>query len=202
MSDAVSTIALVAGLGWASGMRLYAVLFFLGVIHHTGVAVLPQSLQVLAHPAVMAASGTLFVAEFFADKVPGFDTLWDALHTFVRIPAGALLAAFAVAADDPGLALAAGLLGGAIAAGSHFFKAGGRALINTSPEPFSNWAASVTEDVSSLAILWIALKYPLLLLGALVLFIIAVLWLLPRMWRGIRHLVETIRRLSAARPGG
>ena len=100
--DTVSTVALVAGLGWASGMRLYAVLFFLGVIHHAGAAALPASLQVLAHPAVMAVSGALFAIEFFVDKMPGFDTLWDAVHTFVRIPAGALLAAYAVSADDPG----------------------------------------------------------------------------------------------------
>ena len=202
MSDAVSTIALITGLGWASGMRLYAVLFFLGVLHHTGAVVLPESLHVLAHPAVMAVSGALFVAEFFADKVPGFDTLWDALHTFVRIPAGGLLAAFAVAGDDPGLALAAGLLGGAVAAGSHFVKAGGRALINVSPEPFSNWAASLGEDVSALAILWFALKYPLILLAALAIFIVVAIWLLPKLWRGIKRLLEAIRRLHAVRPGG
>jgi hypothetical protein len=202
MSDAVSTIALVAGLGWASGMRLYAVLFFLGVVHHTGVAVLPESLQALAHPAVMAVSGALFVTEFFADKVPGFDTLWDVLHTFVRIPAGAALAAFAVAADDPGFALAAGLLGGAIAAGTHLFKAGGRALINASPEPFSNWSASLGEDVSSLAILWLALKYPLLLLLALAAFIVAAIWLMPKIWRGLKRVVAAVRRLNTVPPHG
>jgi hypothetical protein len=200
--DTVSTVALIAGLGWASGMRLYAVLFFLGVVHHAGAAVLPQSLQVLAHPAVMAASGVLFATEFFADKVPGFDTLWDALHTFVRIPAGALLAAFAVAADDPGYALAAGLLGGVVAAGSHFAKAGGRVLINTSPEPFSNWAASLGEDFFALAILWSALKYPLVLLAALAIFLVAALWLLPRLWRGIKRLLGTIRLLTTFRLGG
>jgi hypothetical protein len=194
--DTVSTFALITGLGWASGMRLYAVLFFLGVVHHAGAAVLPQGLVVLAHPAVMAASGVLFATEFFADKVPGFDTLWDALHTFVRIPAGALLAAFAVAADDPGYALAAGLLGGVVAAGSHFAKAGGRVLINTSPEPFSNWAASLAEDFSSLAILWFALKYPLVLLAALAIFVLVLLWLLPRLWRGIMRLLGTIRLLT------
>src|SRR5262245_13251815 len=132
--DALSTIALVAGLGWASGMRLYAVLFALGVLHHAGWYALPQNLVALAHPAVMGVAGTLFVTEFFADKIPGFDTLWDALHTFVRIPGGALLAALAVAGNDPGLALAAALLGGLVAAGTHFTKAGGRALINVSPE--------------------------------------------------------------------
>jgi len=192
--DTVSTVALVAGLGWASGMRLYAVLFFLGLIHHAGAAALPASLQVLAHPAVMAVSGALFAVEFFVDKVPGFDTLWDAVHTFVRIPAGALLAAYAISADEPALALAAGLLGGAVAAGTHLFKAGGRAVINTTPEPFSNWTASLTEDVSALAIVWFALKYPLALLAALAIFLAVVLWLAPKLWRGIRRLFEALRR--------
>ena len=202
--DPLSSVALVAGLGWASGLRLYAVLFFLGVIHHIGAAALPESLQVLAHPAVMAVSGTLFAVEFFVDKVPGFDTLWDAVHTFVRIPAGALLAAYAVSADDPGMALAAGLLGGVVAAGTHLTKAGGRAAINASPEPFSNWAASLTEDFSALAILWIALKYPLLLLAALVIFLAVALWLIPKLWRGIKRLLEAIRRIPRSgfhRPG-
>jgi len=199
--DIVSTSALIAGLGWASGMRLYAVLFFLGVLHHAGAAPLPASLQILAHPAVMAASGTLFVTEFFADKVPGFDTLWDALHTFVRIPAGALLAAFAVAADDPGLALAAGLVGGIVTAGSHFAKAGARVLINASPEPFTNWATSLSEDFFSLAILWTALKYPLALLVAFALFLVIALWLLPKLWRGIKRLLEAIQRLHTFRRG-
>ena len=202
--DVVSTVALVTGLGWASGLRLYAVLFFLGVIHHAGAAALPDTLQVLAHPAVMAVSGALFAIEFFVDKLPGFDTLWDAVHTFVRIPAGALLAAYAISADDPGLALAAGLLGGVVAAGTHLAKAGGRALINASPEPLSNWTASLTEDFSALAIVWIALKYPLLLLAALVIFLVAALWLIPKLWRGIKRLLNAIRRIPRSgfhRPG-
>ncbi len=177
-------------------------LFFLGVLHYAGAAPLPTSLQMLAYPAVMAASVTLFVTEFFTDKVPGFDTLWDALHTFVRIPAGALLAAFAVAADDPGLALAAGLIGGVVTAGSHFAKAGARVLINASPEPFTNWATSLSEDFFSLAILWTALKYPLALLVAFALFVVIVLWLLPKLWRGIKRLLDAIRRLPAFRRGG
>lgn len=193
--DALSTIALIAGLGWASGVRLYAVLFFLGVLHHAGVYTLPANLQVLTHPAVMAVSGVLFFIEFFADKIPGVDTLWDAVHTFIRIPAGAILAAAAVAGADPGLAIAAGLLGGVIAAGTHFAKAGGRALINTSPEPFSNWVASFGEDTLALAGLWAALKYPLVFLALLVLFILFVLWLLPRLWGGARRVFTTIRQL-------
>lgn len=184
--DTLSTIALIAGLGWASGVRLYAVLFFLGILQQTGLYVLPPNLQVLAHPAVMAVSGVLFLLEFFADKVPGFDTLWDAVHTFIRIPAGAVLAAAAVAGSDPGLAIAAGLLGGTIAAGTHLFKAGGRALINASPEPFSNWTTSFGEDALSLAGITIALVYPLLFLILFGVFVVLAIWLLPKLWRGMK----------------
>jgi hypothetical protein len=198
MMDAVSTIALAAGLGWASGLRLYAVLFFLGVLHQMGIYPLPESLAPLAHPAVMTVAGVLFVTEFFADKIPGFDTLWDAVHTFLRIPGGALLAAFAVAGDDPGFAIAAGLLGGVIAAGSHLTKAGARALINTSPEPVTNWSASLGEDVLSLGIVWLALKHPLLLLAALLLFILLVAWLAPKVWRGLKRLAQALRRFAGS----
>lgn len=188
------TLALITGLGWTSGLRFYAVLFFLGLLHRTGIYALPGSLEVLAHPWVLGISGLLFVTEFFADKIPGVDTLWDAIHTFIRIPGGALLAAAAVAGGDPGLGLAAGLLGGTMAAGAHFTKAGSRALINISPEPFSNWTASFTEDAVSLGALWMALQYPLLFLGLLALFVLAALWLLPKLWRGVRRVAAVIFR--------
>jgi len=193
--DAVSTLALIAGLGWASGVRLYAVLFFLGILHHATIIELPPHLELLAHPAVMVVSGLLFITEFFADKIPGFDSIWDAVHTFIRIPGGALLAAAAVAQGDQGLALAAGLLGGVFAAGAHFTKAGGRMLINTSPEPFSNWTASLGEDALSFAVLWSAFKYPLLLLIGLAIFVVAVALLAPRLLRGVRNVFAAIRRL-------
>jgi len=194
--DTFSTLALVTGVGWASGVRLYALIFFLGVLHNTGVYVLPHNLQVLAHPAVMTASGLLFAVEFFADKLPGFDSLWDAVHTFIRIPAAALLGAAAIVGGDPGLVVAAGLLSGAIAAGTHLTKAGSRVLINASPEPLSNWVASFSEDALALAGVWTALKYPMLFLLLLVAFLLLVLWLLPRLWRGIKRVFATIGRLS------
>lgn len=193
--DTLSTLALTAGLGWASGVRLYAVVFFLGALHHAAILELPQDLMILAHPAVMVVSGLLFLTEFFADKIPGFDSLWDAVHTFIRIPGGALLAAAAVAHGDPGLALAAGLLGGVFAAGAHFTKAGGRMLINASPEPFSNWAASFGEDALVIGVVWSAFKYPLLLLAGLALFVIAVALLAPRLIRGVRNVFAAIRRV-------
>ncbi|OGA38986.1 MAG: hypothetical protein A3G24_10820 [Betaproteobacteria bacterium RIFCSPLOWO2_12_FULL_62_13] len=196
--DPLTAIAMAAGLAWASGVRLYAVLFFLGVLHHAEIYTLPANLQILAHPAVMSVSGLLFFLEFFADKIPGVDTLWDAVHTFIRIPAGAVLAAAAVANADPGLALVAGLLGGAIAAGAHLAKAGGRALINTSPEPFSNWIASLGEDFLSVLGVLAALMYPLIFLGLLALFLVFVVWLLPRIWRSVKRVFAALRHL----PGG
>jgi hypothetical protein len=188
------SLALITGLGWTSGIRFYAVLFLLGILHRSGLHMLPASLEVLAHPWVIAVSGLLCITEFRADKIPGVDSLWDAVHTFIRIPGGALLAAAAVMDSDPGLALAAGLLGGTVAAGAHFTKAGSRALINLSPEPFSNWAASLTEDVATVAALWTLLKYPLVFLGLLALFMLIAAWLLPRLWRGLRQLASGFNR--------
>ena len=188
------SLALITGLGWTSGIRFYAVLFLLGILHRNGLHMLPASLEMLAHPWVIAVSGLLCITEFLADKIPGVDSLWDAVHTFIRIPGGALLATAAVIDSDPGLALAAGLLGGTIAAGAHFTKAGSRALINLSPEPFSNWAASLTEDVAVVAALWTLLKYPLVLLGVIALFVLIAAWLLPRLWRGLRQITRGFRR--------
>ncbi len=186
---------MAAGLGWASGLRLYAVLFFLGALHHFGVVTLPADLEIVAHPAVMAVSGTLFVIEFGADKIPGFDSVWDTFQTFIRIPGGALLAAAAVADHSGALALAAAVLGGTLAAGAHFTKAGGRVLINTSPEPFSNWTASLAEDALAAGMVWFAFKHPLLAAAILIALVALMLWLLPKLWRGVRRVIKAARAL-------
>ncbi len=193
--EALASLATAAGLGWASGVRLYAVVFFLGLLQFFGIYTLPADLQTLGNPWVMGASGFMFLVEFLADKIPGFDSVWDAAHTFVRIPAGALLAAAAVAGGDADLGVAAALLGGAVAAGSHVTKASTRALINTSPEPLSNWTASFSEDALSLGAVWMALVYPLLLLALLVVFFILAIWLLPKIWRGLKRVLASIRLL-------
>src|SRR5690606_5713717 len=133
----VATLALTLGVGWASGINLYAAVFVLGFAGATGNITLPDQLQVLQDPLVMGAAGVMYLVEFFADKTPGVDTGWDAIHTFIRIPAGALLAAGAVGDVTPALEVAAGLLGGTMAGASHLTKASSRVLINTSPEPFS-----------------------------------------------------------------
>jgi hypothetical protein len=190
--DPITTVATAAGLAWASGLRLYAVLFAAGVAHLTGVAALPEDLRILAHPLVLAVSGALFLVEFLADKIPGVDTVWDAVHTFIRIPAGALLAVGALAPVDAPLTLAAALVGGTLAGSSHFTKAGGRVLINASPEPVSNWAASLSEDAVALTAVWAALKYPLVLLALLVVLVALSFWMLPKILRAVRSLVSRL----------
>jgi hypothetical protein len=190
--DTWQLVALAAALGIASGLRLYAVLFIVGAAGYLGWVDLPSGLATLAHPLVLAASGFMCFVEFFTDKIPGVDSLWDVVHTLIRIPAGAALAAGVFGDSSAAMMLAAAILGGTLAAGSHFTKAGSRAVINTSPEPFSNWAASLTEDLAVGGLLWLAIAYPLVA-GIVVLAVIALmLWLLPKAWRAARRLFNRL----------
>jgi len=189
----LQTVALASLLAWASGIRLYLVIFAVGLAGNLGYIDLPAGLQVLAHPWVLGTAGFLVLMEFLVDKVPGLDSLWDTAHTFIRIPAGALLAAGATGDSLSALTVAAGLLGGTITAGTHFTKAGGRALINASPEPFSNWGASFTEDALVLGGIWFAFQHPLVFLAALVLFLALAIWLLPKLWRGVSSILRGLR---------
>ncbi len=186
MEHQLVSIAIAAALAWASGIRLYAVLFLTGLaghLHWFGWNS-PQSFALLSHPIVLCASGLLLFTEFFADKIPGIDSLWDAIHTFIRIPAGALLAAGVIGSQDgEAWTLAAALLGGTITAGTHFMKAGSRAAINTSPEPVSNWAASFTEDAMVLGGLWLAIQHPIIFLALLLLFVLLAIWIVPKLFR-------------------
>lgn len=187
--DTWQLVAIAATLGFASGLRLYAVLFVVGAAGYLGWVQLPPGLAVLSHPLVLAASGFMCFVEFFADKVPGVDSLWDVVHTLLRIPAGAALAASVFGDSSSSAMLAAAILGGTLAAGSHLTKASTRALVNTSPEPFSNWGASLTEDVAVGGLLWLALAHPLAAAIAMVLMIALMLWLLPKVWRTGRRMV-------------
>ncbi|OSM00183.1 DUF4126 domain-containing protein [Magnetofaba australis] len=191
----IALIALSMGTAWASGLNLYATLLVLGLGATTGQVTLPPGLEMVSHPLVIGAAGLMYAVEFFADKVPGVDTFWDTLHTFVRIPAGAVLAAGAVGEMDPALGLAAAIVGGGVAASSHLVKAGSRVLINTSPEPVSNWGASITEDVAVIGGMYAALFHPAVFLGLLVLFALLTAWLLPKIWRGIKALARRIGRI-------
>ncbi|MFZ0488170.1 MAG: DUF4126 domain-containing protein [Arenicellales bacterium] len=191
--EVVSIIAAAMGVAWASGINLYAAMLMLGWLGSTGQIDLPPGLEVLENPAVMLAAAFMYCVEFFADKVPGVDTGWDAIQTFIRIPAGALLAAGAVSPLGHEAQLVGLILGGTLSAGSHLTKAGSRVLINTSPEPFTNWVASITEDLVVIGGLWTALHHPVLFLILLAVFIALVIWLAPKIWRGVKKVVTKIR---------
>ena len=191
--DLASLAALAAGLGWASGLRLYALVFVLGALERFAGVQLPGGLGMLAHPLILGVSGLLLLVEFFADKLPWLDSIWDAVHTFIRIPAGAALAAAVMGDQGGALQLAMGLLGGTLAAGTHLAKAGARAAINTSPEPVSNVVASLGEDVLFAGGVWTLLHKPLLFLAALVVFCVLAVLLIVMLWR-------FVRRLFAPRP--
>ncbi len=201
-ASVIQTLALTLGVGWASGINLYATLLCLGLASNLGYAILPPELALVSDPLVIAVAGFMYFIEFFADKTPGVDTGWDALHTFIRIPAGALLAAAASNGIEVNAAaeLAAGLVGGTLAAGSHFTKAGTRVLINTSPEPVSNWTASFLEDIAVVGGLWSALTFPWAFLVLLALFIALAIWALPRLWRAIRTLFRKLGEWFGGKP--
>jgi hypothetical protein len=201
LENLTQTLALTLGAGWASGINLYATMLVLGFLGATGRVDLPQGLEVLTDPLVMFAAGAMYLVEFVADKIPGFDTVWDTLHTFIRIPAGAMLAAGAVGDVGPGVEMAAALMGGGLAAVTHAAKSGTRVMINTSPEPFTNWAASITEDVGVVAGLWAAVMHPAVFLVLLTLFLALLVWLLPKLWRGIKRLFGAVARLFGGGKG-
>lgn len=199
--DTAQLLAIAAALGWASGLRLYAVVFITGAIGWLGWVTLPPGLQLLQHPLVLGAAFLMFVVEFVADKLPGVDTVWDAVHTFIRIPGGAALAAGALGADSATWAMLAALAGGTLAAGSHVAKATTRAAANTSPEPMSNIALSLAGDLAVPAMLWLAWTHPLWFWPALALAVLAGLVLvvvlfhfLRGLWRRLRQGVWTERR--------
>lgn len=165
--DTSELIAVAAALGWASGLRLYAVVFLTGLAGQMGWVDLPAGLRLLEHPAMLSASGFMLFVEFFVDKLPGVDTLWDVVHTVVRIPAGAALAAGVFGADHATWAMVAALLGGTLAATSHVAKATTRAAVNTSPEPFSNVGLSLVGDGMVPFALWLSWEHPLWFFGML-----------------------------------
>lgn len=193
MPETLSAAAMAAGLSWASGIRLYMALFIAGSFGRMGWLELPPALQVLQSPWVLGVSGILLIVEFLADKVPGFDSAWDAFQTFIRVPAGAVLGVAAMGQMDPAWTTIAALLGGTVAASAHFTKAGSRALINTSPEPFSNWAASFSEEALVLGGLWAAFYHPWLWFAFLFLFLLLAAWLVPKLWRGLRWLFKKLQ---------
>ena len=199
--DMPGLLALAAVLGWASGFRLYAVMFLVGLMGATGWLALPPGLQVLQHPAVLAVSGFMLLVEFFADKVPWLDSAWDALHTVIRIPAGAVLAAGVFGADNATMALVAGLLGGSLSATALATKMTTRAAVNTSPEPFSNWGLSFLEDGLVVAVVWLATQHPLWFGVALAFMLIVSALLLVLLFRFLRAVLRRVASFFSGSPG-
>lgn len=194
--EMISNLALAGGLSWASGLRLYLTVFIVGLLSRSNVINLPASLDILSNPVVLSVAGVLCVIEFLADKIPYVDSAWDSIQTFIRIPAGALLAMGAINASDPVIATITALLGGSLAAATHATKAGSRALINTSPEPVSNIVASFTEESLLISGGWLALMHPAVFVGLLGVFIVLMIWLLPKLWRGIKLILGNIGKIT------
>ncbi len=192
--DMSGLLALAAALGWASGFRLYAVVFIVGVMGASGALALPVGLQVLQNPLVLAVAGSLMLVEFFADKVPWLDSAWDALHTVIRVPGGALLAAGVFGADNAAMGVIAGLLGGSLAATSMATKMTARAAVNTSPEPFSNGLVSLFEDGLVVGVVWLATQHPVAFGVALVVMLVLSVALLAVLFKFLR---AVLRRVSS-----
>jgi hypothetical protein len=198
--DTSHLMAIAAALGWASGLRLYAVLFLTGMAGAAGWVTLPAGLSLLQNPVVLGASGLMLFVEFFADKIPGLDSLWDLLQTVVRIPAGAALAGAVFGADQQSWAMAAALLGGTLAATSHVAKATTRAAVNTSPEPFSNIGMSLLGDAAVPFMLWLSWEHPVWFYSCLVLAVALALVLTYVFARFLKLLYDRVAGAFGARP--
>ena len=198
--DTTQLFAIAAALGWASGLRLYAVVFLTGLAGALGWVNLPEGLKLLQQPLLLGASGMMLAVEFFADKIPGLDSLWDLVHTVIRIPAGALLAAGVFGGDQGSWTLIAALMGGALAATSHVAKASTRAALNTSPEPFSNFGMSLLGDATVPAMLWLAWEQPAWFFGVLALVLLLMLALIVSLAKFLRRQLQRLRSARAA-PG-
>ncbi len=196
--EPLQQLGLAMGTAWTSGINLYATVAALGIAQASGLVQLPPGLEVLGNPAVIAVAVIMYIVEFFADKVPYADTGWDALHTFIRVPAGALLAARALGPTNPALEVVAALAGGSVALAAHGTKATARLAINTSPEPFTNWAASVAEDIVAFLGVWAAFQHPYVMLAFVILFLALSIYLVPKTLRGLR---AVFRKLFGKDPG-
>lgn len=190
--EPLQQLGLAMGTAWTSGINLYATVAALGIAQASGLVQLPPGLEVLANPAVITVAVVMYFVEFFADKVPFVDSGWDAVHTFIRVPAGALLAARALGPTNPALEVVAALAGGSVALAAHGTKATARLAINASPEPFTNWAASIAEDIVAFAGVWAALQHPYVMLVLVIAFLALAIYLLPKTFRGLRTLFRKI----------
>jgi len=196
--EPLQQLGLAMGTAWTSGINLYATVAALGIAQASGLVDLPPGLHVLANPAVIVVAVVMYFVEFFADKVPYVDSGWDAVHTFIRVPAGALLAARALGPTNPALEVVAALAGGSVALAAHGTKATTRLAINTSPEHFTNWAASLAEDVAAFVGVWAAIQHPYVMLALVLGFLALAIYLVPKILRALRSLFRKLFGQSGA----
>ena len=194
--ELIQQLALAGGLSWASGLRLYLTVFAVGLLAKFDYIALPAALDILSNPFIIGVCGVFAVIEFLADKIPYVDSAWDSIQTFIRIPAGALLAMGAMNSTDPLIATIAALLGGSLAGATHATKAGSRALINTSPEPVSNITASLSEESMLLTGGWLVFAHPGVFIGLLCGFVLLLCWLLPKVWRGVKSVMGSVGKIN------
>jgi len=188
----IDTLGLSLGAGFSSGLNLYATVATLGLLERFGVIHLPQSLHVLSHPVILVVAVVFYLVEFLADKIPYVDTVWDAIHTFIRPPAAALLAYSAAGAAPAEWRWAAALLAGSVALTSHGTKASARAAVNTTPEPFSNWALSFGEDVLAVWLTWMATVHPVATTVIVIILVAVSLFLLFHLFRFARRALQRL----------
>jgi hypothetical protein len=196
----LSILGLAFGAAWSSGINLYATVAALGLMQHYELAHLPGELHVLDNWVVIGVALFMYAVEFVADKIPLVDTLWDALHTFIRVPAGAIVAGAATSELNPTVHVVALLLGGGLALSTHGTKATARAAANTSPEPFSNWTLSIFEDVVSIGAAVLAVLHPVVMLVVILIFLLLLAWILPKVWRRLRRMMTAARNFFRGRP--
>lgn len=199
-ADWLTTLGTAMGSAWLSGINLYATVVTLGVLQRFELVKLPGGLNVLGEWWVIGLAGAFYLIEFVADKIPAVDSMWDALHTFIRVPAGAILAATAFAEFDPAVKAVAMIVGGGIALGSHGAKAATRLAANTSPEPVSNVALSVGEDILAFGSTVLMAFFPVLILIVVAIFLILLIWLGPKAVRALKRLMARLRGLTASAP--
>jgi hypothetical protein len=198
--DMAALVALAAALGWAAGIRLYLVVFLTGMAGYMGLIPLPEGLKVLQNPALLMGSGFMLFVEFFADKIPGLDSLWDVVHTVIRVPAGAALAGGVFGADSATMGTVAALVGGTLAATSHATKATTRAAVNTSPEPFSNIFVSFAEEGLVIFMLWLATNHPVIFGITLLIILVLSVLLIIVLWKFLRLIVRKISAFFSGSP--
>jgi hypothetical protein len=199
-ADWLATLGTAAGSAWLSGINLYATVLTLGVLQRLHLVKLPGGLDMLGEWWVIGLAAALYLIEFVADKIPAVDSAWDAIHTFIRVPAGAILAASAFAEFDPAVKMAAMILGGGLALSSHGTKAATRLAANTSPEPVSNVALSLTEDVFAFGSTILMAFFPVVMLVIVAIFLIVMIWLAPKVIRALRWLIARLRGLFGSDP--